>query len=183
VDAPGSDVAVAIDPDQRHLDVFERVAFPAPGVSRLEFDTPDVSELTRTLGRRSVPVVEDLQVQLGDRVVPVTDAGGGRLTAQVPDGRPVRTAVLRYRLDGALFQAPNSPARRYYGVVTPLAAGTSLGAGRPVQVRVVGGDVRNVTCPLASAPLCGQPQGSAWTARLPSGSGPVVLLQLTLPGR
>jgi len=172
-------VTVALDPDGRHLDVFERVAFPEP-VERLSLTAESVAELSEGFGRRIEVRVEDLQVQLGDVVVPVTTSGRRTYTAALPDGSRATSAILRYRLGAGLVRVPSSPPGRHYGVVTPLSAGASLEARLPVRMRITDRRVVSFTCPTASDSLCGAREGVAWTATLPPASTPVALMQVNL---
>jgi hypothetical protein len=182
VDAPGTDVTVALDPDGRHLSVFERVSFAQP-VDRITLTAESVTRLSQGFGRRIEVQVQELQVQLGGVPVPVAAAGSRTYTAALPDGGQVTSAVLRYRLGAGIVRVPSSPPNRHFGVLTPLSAGASLRAGLPVRMRITDRRVVSFTCPTAVDSLCGAREGVTWTASLPPGSTPVALMQVNLVRR
>jgi hypothetical protein len=176
VTVPGTDVQVALDPDGRHLDVFERVLLPAPTSDPLSLATvvhPD----------RGVDVqVSDLQVQLDDALVPAAADGPGSWRADAPAGSPYTRATLRYRLDGAVVAKQPAAPGRVIGYVTPLSGLVSAQSGKEVQVRAIGDDVLGVTCQSAVDSVCGTRGKTGWTALVPTGARPIVV-SLTLTTR
>ncbi len=182
VDAPGTDVVVAPG-GGGSVEVYERVDVASPDPAGLRLALPDLSSVSNlTVGANLV--VTELQVTADGRPVTV-DPAEGRWLIQGADGAPVKQAVLRYRLAGALVQHEQSLPRRALLLVAPLSAAASRAGGSEVVVHADRVLVRDMTCPLASAAqvLCGSGGRPTWVARVPASSAiPLVLLQVDLPG-
>jgi len=168
VTVPGTDVQVAADRDGQHLDVFERLLLPDRSGQPL---TLAVAALP-SLG--SPPTVTDLQLEL-DGVA--TDPADQHLYTR---------ATLRYRLGGSLTSATPAAAGRALAVAVALTGGISQQHGAPVVIRSTDSHVLGITCPAAgaSASICGaRPASGGWSATVPAGTTPAVLLQLeSTPG-
>lgn len=175
IDAPGTDVTVAIDRDLQHIDVYERAVFSAarPSVSLV---LPDVASWGTTLTGFK-PVVEDLQVELDDRAVrPRQEAGGW--FAIPPAGQQVTRVVLRYRVSGTFVNLNGAGSiRRTIGVPSFTSRASSESAD-PVVIRIGDPRVLNLNCLSAAAgtTICADREGTTWTARLPSDASPVAIV-------
>lgn len=174
IDAPGTDVTVAIDPDLKHIDVYERAVFPAarPSVSLV---LPDVASWGTTLTGFD-PVVENLQVELDGRAVrPRQEAAGW--FAIPPAGQQVTRVVLRYRVSGTFVNLNGAGSvRRTIGVPSFTSSGSSESAD-PVRIRIDDPRVLNLNCLSAAAgtTICADRAGTTWTATLPSDASPVAI--------
>jgi hypothetical protein len=176
-DAPGLDLTAAIDPDKRHVDVYERVV-PRPGTTSLHLAQASLGLLPRVL-RGARPAVTELQVELDGRAVrPVAGRTGWQVTA--PGGGMIGRATFRYRLLGAYVRQVPAPPGRVTTVIRPLAAEVVLADDDPVVVRVHDQRVGGVTCPTGRRPLCAVTNGRMHTATLPSGATGIVLAQVNL---
>ena len=171
---PGTDVQVAIDPDGRHLDVFERLLLAAPSGDPLSLAAPSRPALYAAVR------VSDLQVQLDDAAVAVVADGTGSWHATPAAGRPYTHVTLRYRLTGALVTVRPAAPGRAFGIVAPLTGAISAGPGNAVRVRAGGDGVVGVSCPTVRVgEVCGTRDADGWTATVPQDARPiVVLLQL-----
>ena len=179
VDAPGTDLTVAIDADLKHVDVFERAVFTAPQ-SAVTLALPPATAWGEGLADAE-PVVSDLQVVLdGVAVKPSrTDAGWYALPAA---GGTVTKVELRYRVAGTIVKyAGSKPGRRSIGVPAFTGQG-SLDASAPVHVTVDDPRVENVYCLTAQTGtgVCADGGTDGLTATLGTGDSPVVLLQADL---
>jgi hypothetical protein len=183
VDRPGTSVVVAAGPGT-NLDVYETVRVSGT-VSGLNLQLPDLAaDADLTVSRLQVT---DLSAVVdGVPVEPRQASGADRLwTLTGPSGAPIRQAVLRYRLSGAVVLGERAalPGRGLL-LVTPLTAGTSMAAAAPVVVRAENARVLAVTCPDAppARQLCGSDAGGSWVAELPSsGPFPLAVFQVNLP--
>ncbi len=180
IDAPGSDVTVAADPDQVHLDVYEQVVIPLPRPAQLQLAPALLTGLKPPLGTAALSV-QDLQAEVDGRrgeLLPSGPANAWTLT--LPAGATPARVVLRYRVTGAFVRQEPAPRGRVTVVLAPLSAPAELAAGMPVELRYLGAGVTAMTCPQAvqNLQLCGSPAGTSWQARLPPGGG-VVLVQAT----
>jgi len=186
VDAPGADVMIAVDADRRHVNVYERLRF-STGVSSLALKPAALPAMAPAgrLGTRPVP--QDVQVQFGETPVPVTTTPGGSFVATVPGGGTATGAVLRYRLDRALYVLPGTPRPdRFSGVIALLGAVPVLAAGNPVRFRLDQTGVQSITCPgapAATGPFCGTYDPSGARGEIRPGTPPVLLLLVDLPVR
>jgi hypothetical protein len=171
---PGTDVQVAVDPDGRHLDVFERLLLDTPSIDPLSLAAPTRPALDAEVR------VSDLQVQLDDTAVPAVADGPGSWQAIPLDGSSYTRVTLRYRLAGAILAVTPAPPGRALGLVAPLTGLVSAVPGHAVQVRAGGDGVLGVSCPTAArGSVCGTRSGDGWTATVPEQARPiVVLLQL-----
>jgi hypothetical protein len=155
--------------------VFERL--------RLDGPTSDPITLAPAAlpgGVTATPI--DLQVQLDDQVVAVAKSDdGSSWQVTPPSGRTYTQVILRYRLQNALQVIKDAAPGRAAGVVAPLTASISQARSHPVQVRVDGSHVLGVSCPTAiTGAVCGTRNQAGWTATLPDGVRPVVILNLDL---
>jgi hypothetical protein len=176
VTAPGLDLTAALDPDGRHVDVYERLVL-RPGGTALVLHGADLGRLPAALrvGRGSV---SDLQVELDGRAVRPQGVGASwRVTS--PDGASVTRAVLRYRLTGVFVRQPPAPPGRFTLVLRPLGADVALADRDPVVVRISDARIGPMTCPTSRHPLCGSVTGRTHTATLPGDATGVVLAQVT----
>ncbi|HVN10649.1 MAG TPA: hypothetical protein VMT69_01055 [Kineosporiaceae bacterium] len=177
-DAPGVELTAALDPDRRHVDVYERVLL-RPGETSLRLAPAGLGSLPRAL-RGARPAVVDLQVEVDGRAVrPVAGRGGWQVTA--PEGGAIGRVVLRYRLVGALVRQIPAPPGRATLILRPLAGGVVAATGDPVVVRIHDRRVGAVYCPAARHPTCASTTGRMHTAMVPPDAGAVVLAQVTLP--
>jgi hypothetical protein len=171
---PGTDVQVALDPDKMHLDVFERLL--------LDTATADPVSLASTSLPGGVDAaVSDLQVQLDDQVASATSTGTTSWDVASPAGRTYTKVTLRYRLSkGALQSVADSVPGRVSAVVPPLTAGLSQAHNHPVQIRALGAQVIQVTCPAADiGAVCGTRTSDGWTAIMPADSQrPIFLVSI-----
>lgn len=175
IDAPGVDVSYALDADGTSLDVFERVRLAAPQPS-VTAALPSLAALRGDLAGAEL-AVDALQVEL-DGVAVRPTLTGSTWSAARPDGSAITTAVLRYRLTGAVVRLEPALAGRLAAVVTPITAAGALGADQPVTVRVIAANVRSLTCPTAGTQvICGTVSPTGATATVPKGSQPVLQLQ------
>jgi hypothetical protein len=169
---PGLELTAALDPDGRHVDVYERLLL-RPGITSLVLSQadPGVPALRLAAG------VRDLQVELDGRPVQPRTTGASWQVAS-PDGGPVTRAVLRYRLSDVFVRRAPAPPGRYTLVLRPLGAPAVLAARDPVVVRIDDARVGTVTCPTSRQPLCGSVAGRLHTATLPADATAVVLAQV-----
>jgi hypothetical protein len=175
--APGLDLTAAIDPDKRHVDVYERVVL-RPGETSLHLAQASLGLLPRVL-RGARPAVTELQVELDGRAVrPVAGRTGWQVTP--PDGGVIGRATLRYRLLEAYVRQVPAPPGRATTIIRPLAAEVVLADDDPVVVRLHDQRVGSVTCPTGRRPLCAVTNGRMHTATLPSGATGIVLVQVNL---
>jgi hypothetical protein len=174
--APGLEVTAALDPNGRHVDVYERLVL-RPGVPGLVLHQAGLGRLPAWLRARGG--VSDLQVELDGRAVR-TQAIGASWRAAPLDGGNVTRAVLRYRLTGVFLRQPPAPPGRFTLVLRPLAAGLVLADRDPVVVRISDARVGTVTCPTSRHPLCGSVTGRTHAATLPGDATGVVLAQVAL---
>jgi hypothetical protein len=172
---PGLEVTAALDPDGRHVDVYERLVL-RPGVASLVLHRADLGSLPAAL-RGASGGVTDLQVELDGRPVRPL-ATGASWRAVPPGGGSVTRAVLRYRLTGVFVRQPPAPPGRFTLVLRPLAAGVVLADRDPVVVRISDVRIGTVTCPTSRHPLCGAVTGRTHTATLPGDATGVVLAQV-----
>lgn len=174
---PGTDVQVAVDPDERHLDVFERLRLGTPSSGLLSLAAPARPVLNARIR------VTDLQVELDGVAVRAVADGPGRWRASPTTGSPYTHVTLRYRLAGALVAVKPAAPGRALGVVAPLTGQISTGSGLAVQVRAGDRAVLGVSCPTARfGTVCGTLTSGGWTATVPLGTRPVVvLLQVDTP--
>lgn len=181
ITAPGSDITVAIDPDRTHLDVFERVSYPA-AVPSLRLATPSSGSLTGIFATAH-PSVVDLQVEAGGQALSVSADGSGGWTATAPGNGTITSAVLRYRLAGVLLHVTPAPPGRFLILATPLSSTASAAAGLPVTLRISDSRVLGVSCTLLTGlgAVCGTATGSTWTATIPPGGSGIVLIEANLP--
>jgi hypothetical protein len=186
VDAPGSDAVLAVDPDRRHVSVYERLRLPA-GVTSLALKPAALPATAPGVRLGTRPVPRDVQVQFGDTPVAVTATPGGSFVATVPGGGTATSAVLRYRLDRALYVLPGTPRPdRFSGVVGLLGAVPVLAAGHPVRFRLDQTGVQSITCPgapAATGPFCGTYDRTGARGEIRPGTPPVLLLLVDLPAR
>jgi hypothetical protein len=176
VDADGSDVTYALDADGRSVDAYERLRV-AVGIPQLTAQLTPLTALTPDLAAAKLGIA-GLQVELDGRAVTPRQTAAGTWTASRPDGQPVTSAVLRYRLTGAVLRVEPARAGRRVALLTPLTA-RDAGTGQKVGVRVIGPGLVSLTCPLAPAAgvLCGTTSPTSATATLPPGLAPVAQLQ------
>ncbi|HYJ76460.1 MAG TPA: hypothetical protein VEV65_12715 [Kineosporiaceae bacterium] len=174
--APGLDVTAALDPDGRHVDVYERLLL-RPGSTTLVLQQADLGALpaARLVGRGGV---SDLQVELDGRPVRPQPFGGS-WRAEAPGGGGITRAVLRYRLAGVLLRQAPAPPGRFTLVLRPLGAGPVLAGRDPVVVRIEDSRIGTMSCPTSRHPLCGSVTGRTHTATLPGDATAVVLAQVT----
>jgi hypothetical protein len=172
---PGLDLTAALDPDGRHVDVYERLVL-RPGVTSLALHQADLGRLPAQLhvGRGGVG---DLQVELDGRAVRPQHVGAS-WRAEAPDGGTITRAVLRYRLTGVFLRQAPAPPGRFTLVLRPLAAGPVLGDRDPVVVRINDVRIGTMTCPTSRHPLCASVTGRTHTARLPADATGVVVAQV-----
>ncbi|MGZ4612975.1 MAG: hypothetical protein ACXV1K_07370 [Kineosporiaceae bacterium] len=174
VDVPGLEVTAALDPDRRHVDVYERVLL-RPGVTTLHLAPASLAALPRVL-RGARPAVTELQVEIDGRAVPPL---AGRTGWQVtPGGATIDRAVLRYRVMGALVRQTPAPPGRATLILTPLAGGTVTATQDPVVVRIDDQRVGAMYCPTARHPTCASAAGRTHTATVPWDATAVVLAQV-----
>lgn len=169
VDAPGSDVTAAQDPDGQHLDVYEQVIVDDSTGPGLRLEVPSLAGLKRPIGSARL-TVEDLQAQVDGQSVATVALGGTRgWLVPFPAGSARTHVVLRYRVRGAIVRQTPGPPRRVTIVLAPLSGVATKGTKAPVNVRFRGTGISAMTCPLAatSRPLCGRRAGSWWVAKLP----------------
>jgi hypothetical protein len=178
--APGLELTAALDPDGRHVDVYERLVL-RPGAPDLVLHRADLGRLAGRLGSAGGSV-DDLQVELdGEAVRPQVIGASWR--APPPAGGDVSRAVLRYRLTGVFLRQQPAPPGRFTLVLRPLGAGVVLADHDPVVVRISDARVGTMTCPTSRYPLCGSGAGRTHTATLPGDATGVVLAQVTRLGR
>lgn len=179
-DTPGTDVQVTVDGDGAHLDVVERLVLDGATATPLVLQAPGLPALGR-------PGIADLLVQLDGRdaaAVPGVPGGPGgpgtRWTASPAAGSQYTRATLRYRISGGIVAVTPAAPGRALGLVTPLTAMTSQARGRAVVVRAPDRHVVGVSCPgvQGSGSVCGARTARGWTASVPAGARPVVLLQI-----
>jgi hypothetical protein len=172
---PGLDLTAALDPDGRHIDVYERLVL-RPGVTGLALHQADLGSLPAQLhvGRGGVG---DLQVELDGRAVRPQQVGAS-WRAEAPDGRTITRAVLRYRLTGVFLRQAPAPPGRFTLVLRPLAAGPVLDDRDPVVVRINDVRIGIMTCPTSRHPLCASVTGRTHTARVPADATGVVVAQV-----
>jgi hypothetical protein len=173
--SPGLELTAALDPDGRHVDVFERLVL-RPGTTSLLLREADLGRLASALpnGRGDV---SDLQVELDGQAVAAQRLGPS-WTATRSDGAAIAHAVLRYRLTGVFVRGAPAPPGRMTLVLRPLGASSVLGTGDPVVVRISDARAGIMTCPTSSRPLCGSVTGRTHTANLPQDATGVVLVQI-----
>ena len=178
VDAPGTDLTVAIDADLKHVDVFERVVFREPKTA-LTLALPPATAWGASLAG-AAPVVSDLQVLVdGVAVRPQRrDAGWFALP---PNGSTVTKVELRYRVAGTIVAyAASRPDRRSIGVPS-FTGQESFDAAAPMHVTVDDPRVENLYCLSAQGgtEICAAGGTDGLSATRTAGS-PVVLLQADL---
>ena len=177
VDADGSDVTYVLDADGTSLDAYERVR-AAAGVPQVTAQLTPLTALTGELAAAKLGV-SGLQVELNGQAVTPRPSGTGTWTAALPDGTPVTSAVLRYKLTGAVLRVEPARAGRLAALLTPLTSHAVATSGQKVTVHVLGPGLVSLTCPLAPAAgvLCGTVSSGAAMAALPPGLAPVAQLQ------
>jgi len=175
IDVPGTRVRATVDRDGAGVDVVETLLLAAPGPGPLALTMPALAGLGPTEVTRLGVELDGTPV-----AVTVTTRDGVRGWTVTPDGTGTRRAVLRYRISGALVRVAPAPAGRALALVTPLTAAVSQAAGRPVVVDVIDSRVRGVACPgvQEGGSVCGSRTETGWTASVPAGATPVVLLQI-----
>jgi hypothetical protein len=177
VDAPGTDVQVAVDADRSHLDVFERAVLSAP-VDAVTVSQPPQTVWTGGLaGAR--PTIEGLQIEIDGVAARVQQRGDGWF-ALPPQGGRATTVVLRYRVANAVYQLPNPPSPLRRMLTLPTLTGLiSLQDALPVTVRITDKRVRDISCLSAAkgSLLCRRQAGDTAVATLPADGNPVVIIQ------
>jgi hypothetical protein len=176
-DVPGLELTAAIDPDQRHVDVYERIVL-RPGATSLHLAPTGMGSLPRVL-RGARPTVADLQVEIDGQAV---RAVGGRTGWQVapPSGSPIGHVTLRYRVAGAFVRQTPAPPGRVTLILRPLGGGAVAATDDPAVVRISDQRVGTVACPTARRPLCAVTSGRTHTATIPDGANAIVLAQVNL---
>jgi hypothetical protein len=178
--APGLELTAALDPDGRHVDVYERLVL-RPGAPDLVLRRADLGRLAGAL-RSADGSVSGLQVELDGRAVRLESTGASWRAAR-PDGGNVSRAVIRYRLTRVFLRQHPAPPGRFTLVLRPLGAGVVLADHDPVVVRIGDARVGTMTCPTSRYPLCGSGRAPIHTATLPGDATGIVLAQVTQPGR
>jgi hypothetical protein len=176
--APGSEITAAIDPDRRHVEVYER-ALLAPGTGTLTLRPAQPPAAARELVT-GPPGVQDLHAEVDGRPATVT-SGPDSWTVTAPADAQATRVVLRYTLNGALVRRVPSPVGRYTLVLRPLTPSAGRGAGDAVVVRLRDPRVEEVYCLGAADQLCGATSDDLHTATVPRGAPAVVIGLVTLP--
>lgn len=176
-DAPGLELTAALDPDARHVDVYERAVL-RPGGTVLHLSPAGLETLPGELGAAK-PVVSDLQVELDDQAAR-PDAEGTGWAVRAPTGRAITRLVLRYRVVGGLVRQAPAPPGRVTLILRPLAGAVVAAGADPVLVRMSDSRVGTVSCPTAPRPLCAVSDGQTHTATVPPGASAIVLAQVNL---
>jgi len=179
-DAPGVALGVQVMPD-RSIAVNERTVFSGAGQRRFDLALAGPGDLIGDAAELD-PMVDDLQVEINGFRVPATRTGARSWIVDAPDD-PARILLVQYHLTDAVTMSTDSADGRGYGLITPLIAAGGQDQGEDVVMRIPADGVLNVTCSQAKQPqsLCGDKDGSTWTAKVPSGAkAPTVLLQLDL---
>ena len=176
VSVPGTDVQVAVDPDGRHLDVFERALLNVPDAEPLSLATAAATLPALHTGVQ----VQDLQVQLDDYPIDIRTDGHGGWRADPPARTTYTRVTLRYRVSGGIALVTPAAPGRALGVITPLTGLISSDRGYDVQVRTTDATVLGVSCPTTGrGAVCGTHTDKGWVATVPTDARPlVVLLQL-----
>lgn len=165
------------------LDVSEVVSWPDGGPQEFTLELPDLGALSGVEADFDLDV-SDLQVTLdGAPVEAVPDATATNTWLVESPGAAPSTMEIRYLLDGAVLRSAPSQAGRGLAVIAPLSQ--NVLESLPVTVELPGADgVLNVACPTApdlAGQLCGRESADRWTADLPPGAPPVVVVQVELP--
>ena len=154
-DRPGSEITVALDPDRRHVEVYERASSPrAQGRSRCVRPTRPTCPRPHARSSPACPACRTCTPTSTAGPPPFSSDPQG-WTVATPAGVPAGHVVLRYRVDGALSRHEPSPAGRYTLVLRPLTPSAGRGAGDAVVVRIDDDQVTELYCPGASDQLCG----------------------------
>ena len=162
---PGTHAETAVDDDGRSVDAYERVLLAQPGSGPLTLTAPDPGTLPDGLA----PKVTDVQIDL-DGVPATVTSDGTTWTATPASGASYTSAVVRYRLTGAVAAQRPAQKGRESAVAVPFTAALSQKAGQPVVVRMVSPGAVQVSCPGAALTdlLCGTVDGGIASATVPA---------------
>ncbi|NNG38341.1 hypothetical protein HJ588_03505 [Flexivirga sp. ID2601S] len=139
---PGSFVVASLD-SMGALLIWQRVLLPAQETS-VEVQVPDPRNLPGLAGLE--PVIRDVQVQVGDQPVLLTQPLQIGRAVRVTLPEPTRSIALGYRLTGVAQRSSPAPVGRALVGLAPARV-TGSGTSGPTVIGVTGAGVLSAQCP------------------------------------